>query len=168
MKVSASERPTIIETVKTPMSFFTLVALIIEVILTGATLSQSISILAPLSILGLLVVLVFALAWRKPYAFYPPEYWPRKVRVNLLFPIHPIQVALNVQNCVMGVREKEAANERTKTPRLTFGNGGWSCELSDEIQHSDSVRLELVEDNGRKWKVRPFAPYEKEVTAIQI
>lgn len=156
--------------VKTPLGFFAMVALIIDgALLVTAALTDKVSMLAPVGLLGFLIVCVFAIVWKKPYALYHPKDWPqRTLRVNLLFPIEDIDIDLDVEHCFLEVRNKEGVVKRRITPNLTFGHGGWTVQLSEDVETYDSVRMEFIENNGQKWKVNPFALYETEQKVIQI
>lgn len=152
----------VINAVKTPLGFFVLIALISDGILSVAIATGKISVWAPIGVLVLLIACVFVISWKKPWALVP-----RKViTVNLDFPIEPIQVELNVNQCLFKVRDMRGKTKRTGTPNLIFGNGGWSFQLTEDIESSDSVHLELVE-NKRRWRVNPFLPYETTVKAIE-
>jgi len=103
----------IIGSVKTPLGFFTLIALILDAIfMGGSVLTDKLPMWMPILLLGLLVVCVFVIMYNKPMALYPPEYWETKKRMNvkLLFhprnlpkPIEPINVDLNVEQCELKV-----------------------------------------------------------------
>jgi hypothetical protein len=168
----------VLGSVKTPLGFFTLLALILDgVLLATAALTERISMLAPFGLLGLVIVFVFALVWKKPYALYHPRDW-QTVTVNLLFfepdlshpgrfqEKQPIEVDLDVARCSVEIRDKEGSLKHRTTPNLTFDHGGWSFQLTEDVGPSDSVRLELVEGNERKWAVKPFLPYGTEQKAL--
>ena len=162
----------VLSSVKTPLGFFALLALILDGILlaTGA-LTAKVSMWAPIGLLGLLIVCVFAIVLMKPHALYHPTDWPvqeKAVTVNLLFPIAAIDVDLHVEQCVLEVRDRAGNRKHRGTPNLIFGHGGWAFQLIEEVESSDSVRLELTEHNARKWRVNPFAPYETEQKVLQI
>ena len=169
----------IINAVKTPLGFFTLVVLILEgVLLVTAKSIEKISILIPIGLLGLVVVLVFAIAWRKPHVLYG---W-QTATVNLTFleadphisetlrklEVDPINVDLDLTRCSYKICDKKGNVKHSGTPNLTFDKGGWTFKVDEDIGPSDSIRLELVECSGQKWKVRPFLPSRTDQRAIQI
>ena len=115
-----SDWTTILNSVKTPLGFFTLLALILDgVLLTTATLTEKVSLLAPVGLLALITVFVFAIVWRKPYALYHPKDW-QAITVNLLLfgadpqnpgkhmKIEPFEVDFDVPQCVLEVRDRGA------------------------------------------------------------
>lgn len=165
------EWASLINSVKTPLGFLTLIALILDGILLGiAAFTDKLSLWAPLVFLGLLVAGVFAIIWKKPLVLYHPSDWPvqkKNMIINMLFPIDAYKVNLNIQRCTFEVRDLGGKSKRTGTPNLTFGNGGWSFQLTEDVEPYDSVRLELVEHSGQRWRVNPFSPYEKEVKVLQ-
>jgi hypothetical protein len=125
---------------------------------------------APIGLLGLLIVCVSAIVLIDPRALYHPKDWPpvqeKPVMVILIFPIEAIQVDLDVEQCTLEVRDETGHRKPIRAPTLAFGPGGWYFQLKD-VEPSDSVRLELIEHNGRKWRIKPFAPYETTVKAFQ-
>lgn len=170
----------ILNSVKTPLGFFTLLTLILDGILLGtAALTEKVSMLVPFGLLGLVIVFVFAVVWKKPYALYHPRDW-QTVTVNLLFlepdPNNPgefrdkqsIEVDLDVPRCVLEIRDKEGHLKYRVTPNLTFNHGGWTFQLIEDVGPSDSVRLELVERNEQKWGVKPFPPYGTDQKALPM
>lgn len=158
----------VLNSVKTPLGFFALVLLVLDgIILATAPLTQ-IPVLAPVGVLGVLVAGVFAIVWKKPLVLYHPKDWPKAVTVNLLFPIEAIQVDLDVKQCILEIRDREGREKPKVTPNLKWDRGGWTFQLPEDVVDTDSVRLELVEHNGRKWKVKPFPPYGIDVGVLQI
>lgn len=162
----------ILNSVKTPLGFFSLLALILDgVLLALAATTKEVPMLAPVILLAILILCVFSIILIKPHALYHPKDWPARGKVttvNLLFPIEAIQVDLNIDQCILEIRDKTGKIKHKGTPNLTFGHGGWAFKLSEEVNPSDSVRLELIENNRRKWRVNPFAAYEIEAKAIQV
>lgn len=162
----------VLNSVRTPLGFFALLALILDGILLGtAAVTAAVPMWAPLLLLGFLIACVFTIVLIKPHALYHPREWPaheKTAMVNLLFPIEPIEVDLDVEQCIVEVRDKEGHRKYRGTPNLTFGHGGWTFQLMENVDSSDSVRLELMEHNGRKWRVNPFSPYETNQRALQI
>lgn len=162
----------VINSVKTPLGFFALLALILDAILLGgAALTTRVPMLAPVILLGILIACVFAIVLIKPYALYHPKDWPmreKRMTVKLIFPIEPIEVDLDAEKCILEIRDEEGHKKPQVTPNLTLGHGGWSFQLPDDVLDTDSVRLELVEYNEGKWKVRPFPPFETTVEVLKI
>ena len=161
----------IIGSVKTPLGFFTLAALILDAILTLMAQFSGLSILAPLAVLLILIVCVFVIVMKRPEALYPPGDWPaakHRVRVNLSFPIEAINVDLDIQRCALEILDANGKAKYAGPPNLRFGPGGWSMELSESVEPGDAVAMELVERGGRKWRVLRFAPYESVQTPFEI
>jgi len=166
----------IIGSVKTPLGFFTLISLILDAILLGGSvLTDKLPMWMPISILGLLVVCVFVIMYKKPMALYPPEYWETKKRMNVKLLFHPrnleepmeaIDVDLNVIECELKVRDEQNQARSMPVPKLTLGHGGWTFQLPEDVVDTDSIRLELIEHNSKKWKVISFPPYETNVRAM--
>lgn len=52
-------------------------------------------------------------------------------------------------------------------PNLVFGHGGWVFDLPDDLEPSDSIRLQLWEHAGVVWKSYPFAPHQTETKMVQ-
>jgi hypothetical protein len=168
--------PAIINAVQTPLGFFTVVALILDAVLLGASLATArVTMWAPIVLLGLLIVGVFVIAWFRPLALYHPRDWPKKgkgVTVKLLFfdeevktpnPIEPINVDLDVQQCGLMIKDERGRRKSKATPNLIWSQGGWTLRLPEDIVDTDGVYLELVERSGRVWEPKPFTPYETQV-----
>lgn len=162
----------VISSVRTPLGFFALLALVLDTVLVGATaVTNKISMWAPIGLLFVLIIGVFAIVLMKPYALYHPKDWPatgKPITVALIFQVEALQVDLDVSKCILEVRTQEGRKRFRGAPNLIFGPGGWVCKLAGNLDSSDSVRLELVEINGRRWKVNPFAPYEIEKRVLQL
>lgn len=160
----------ILNSVRTPLGFFTLIALILDGFLLVIAASTEITTWPPLVLLWFLVACVFAIVWKKPYALYHPKDLPQKaIRIILLFPIkNATKVELEVEKCFVDIRDKNGKKKPRITPNLVLGQGGWNFELTEEVEPSDSVSLELTERSGRKWRVNPFMPYERTVLKEEI
>lgn len=160
--------PSIISSVKTPLGFFVLLALIVD----GAlAFRQQTPLLVPAALLALLIICVFVIVVFKPLALYHPDDWPAKARpmiVTLLFPIEAIQIDLDENDCIVEIRDQGGKPKQKAHPNLTFGNGGWIIRLTDDLEPSDSVRLELIEHSGKRWRTNPFAPYQTQTQMIQV
>lgn len=157
----------VIAAVRTPLGLFALIALVISVGLTAvATVRDEVSIWAPLAILGLVVVAVFIIVLVKPDALYDPSA-RRPLVVSVSFPVAPIDVELDSDHCKVTIRDQRGRPRPRVGSNFTFGQGGWVLRL-EGLDQTDSVRLELVEFNGRTWRVNPFSPYETSVSAIPV
>lgn len=157
----------VIAAVRTPLGLFALIALVISASLTAAaTLTDEVSIWAPLALLGLVVVAVFVIVLAKPDALYHPSA-RRPLTVSVSFPVAPIDVELDSDHCTVTIRDQQGRPKPEVGSNLTFGHGGWVLRL-EGLDQTDSVRLELVEYNGRSWRVNPFSPYETSVNAIPV
>ncbi len=167
----------VISAVKTPLGFFTLIVLSLDgILITAATFTDKVSMLAPIGLLGMVIVLIFVIILKKPHAlgdwkaitvnlrFYEPD--PHNS--GKLMEANPIKIDLEVTQCELIVCDEKAHVKHSGVPPLTFGHGGWTFQLVEDIGPSDSVSLELIECNGRRWKVRPFLPYGTDQRAIQV
>lgn len=168
-------RVAILEAVKTPLGFFTLVALILDGLLIATTSqTETISMWAPIGLLAFLIIAVTIIALVRPTGFYKPT--RQKIQVNIVFPIRPIRadlhapisIDLDIDKCTYEIRDVQGRKKPSGRPNITFGTGGWSFQLDKSISESDSVRLHLVGRDGRRWRVNPFDPFVTEQTAIQI
>lgn len=164
----------VLNSVKTPLGFFTLLALILDGLLMAvATRVEEVTIWAPIGLLGLLLISVFIIVLRDPKALYHPDDWPKELIdnkdliVNLVFPVEPHKVQLNTDECVLEVRTKDRRTKYKGPPTIRFGHGGWSVKLTEDIEPSDTIYLELIEDDGREWRVNPIAPYETEAKVLE-
>ncbi len=156
------QRIAILEAVKTPLGFFTLIALILDALLVAAgALTDRVFLWAALGVLVLLVALVAAIAMLRPDALYGPT---KRVTVNLMFSDPAFQVDLDHEQSVIEVSDGANRVKLKSSPDLIFEQGGWIVRLGD-LEASDGVRLELVERNARRWRVNRFAPYQKSVEA---
>jgi hypothetical protein len=162
------DRVSILGSVRTPLGFFTLVALILDGVLAAATLTGNMPFWAPISLLFFLIAGFFIVVFFKPWVLYPPGEWPRTdITVNIIFPDISFR-NLDVDKSVMEVRYgKEEQKKERLQPNLTHGPGGWSFLLVERLDSTDSVRLELFEKNGERWTVGPFAPFQTKVEAIK-
>ena len=162
----------LVNSVKTPLGFFALLALILASILTGAAaLTDKISVWAPLGLLGALFAAVTLIALFKPLVLYHPSDWPvthKPVTVCVLFPADSADVDLDIEKCLLEVRDKLGQSKQKNIPNLVFGHGGWVFQVAETVEPTDSVRLELMEVNGRRWRVKPFPPYEARVQAAKL
>ena len=162
----------VLNSVRTPLGFFALLALILDgILLVLAAATKDVSMLAPIILLALLILCVFSIVLIKPLALYHPKDWPARGKITtvvLVFPVEAIQVDLDINQCILEIRYKNGKIKSPGTPNLTFGNGGWAFQLREEVEPSDSIRLELIENSGRKWRINPFTPHEIVARAIQV
>jgi hypothetical protein len=171
----------IISAVRTPLGFFTLAMLILDgVLMITATSTEKISLLAPVVLLGFVIVFVFLIVWFKPELLhYAGD--RQIIRVNVLFPkpdssilkkyseVDLVRVSLNAEQCLLEIRSKQGQIKYRGTPpnlALGYGSGVWTLELLEDIEPGDFVRLELVEHDGQRWRVDQFVPLSIEQKAI--
>jgi hypothetical protein len=178
---NSNNRTSVINSVKTPLGFFTLLALILDAVLLGeSVLTARIPLWAPIALLGFLIVCVFAIVMIKPLALYHPSDWPvseKRMKAKLKFPVQPIEVDLFIEGCILMIRDQNGRMKPEVTPNLVFDHGGWSVLLPKDVVETDSVQLTLIEgekdtETGkvkvrRQWKVKPFPPYQTDVEAVQ-
>jgi hypothetical protein len=158
----------LVKAVRTPLGFFTLLALIFEALLIAAsTATPDVPLWAPIGVLAFMFAAVILVAWNNPLALYHPSDWPRRpVLVNLLFPEDGLD--LDIARCEIEIRDKLGQKKANRVPNLALGHGGWALHAPDDVEPTDTVRLELVETHGRRWRIPPFRLYEKEVTAALV
>lgn len=160
----------IISSVKTPLGFFTLIVLSVDVLLFGTSaLTGKVSMWAPIALFALVIMMFFVIVWKKPYVLYQPGDW-QSVTVNLVFPeeIKPFEVDFQERNCVLEIRSIDGQKKHGGAPNLTLGHGGWTLHLYGDIGPSDTIKLELKDNAGRKWRVSPFRAYETEKNVFQV
>ena len=92
---------------------------------------------------------------------------PFKVKVRFPPNQNPFEIDFDPDNCCLEIRDLEGRIKLTRPPNLLLGGDIWYFTLPVDMTPGDSVRLELVEKNGRKWKILPFAfdPHETLVEA---
>jgi len=159
----------LIKSVRTPLGFFTLVALVLDAFMIGITAFTSIlQIWIPLALLGLLVIAVFFITKENVLALYHPDDWPQRKKVYVLFKDKTMPPDLNISKCKL-IKRDTAGHEKPKMiPNLRLDNGGWSFLLPPDVVETDSVRLILFDTNDVSWTVAPFPPFESTVDAKQI
>jgi len=156
----------IINSVQTPLGFLVLITLILDgVLLASSATTEKISMLIPAGILVLLILVVMAISWKKPLALYHPKDWPIPnviMTINLEFPINLEDVGnleFDEERCTLEIHDINNNIIFKIKPNLTLGGGGWFFQVNENMSPTDSIRLELTEVNGRKWMLKPFAPY---------
>ena len=147
----------VIEAVRSPLGFFTLIALILDgALIAAAAATEEVSLLLPLLLLALLVLIVAGIAVWRPHSLYPPT--GASLLVTLIFPNGVTDVDLVRESCVLEVRDARGKTVRS-TPDLFWAvSGYWALRLRD-VDETHTVRLELVDSIGRRWNVRAFLPY---------
>ena len=163
---------TVINSVRTPLGLFTLLALILDGVLIAVSASTAkISIWAPILLLALLILCLTIIVLINPKALFHPRDWPleRHVKVILRFPqgINPINIDLMSDNCTLEIRDLHGRKKLITKPELRIGQDVWYLLLAD-VEPTDSVRLELVDSNNQRWKILPFDPFETRVDARHI
>ncbi len=149
----------IIKAVKTPIAYFTLLALIIESTLIFLGKDHIEVVIGGLTLIGLLIIVVGLILWKKPGVFTP------KTPFIIGFDF-PNIVDLNVDQCTMLVRDNVQKNKYNGKADITDDFGNWVLSLNHPnspltVDYSDSIDITLVEmpdDNGnvKKWTTRPF------------
>ena len=91
----------------------------------------------------------------------------KKMIVHVTFPTKDVD--LNVDKCILKIRDKKGHYKPNTTPNLTFNkvSGSWSFQLPEVVAEEDSVSLELEDDNGKMWKTYPFPPFSNLVEASE-
>jgi hypothetical protein len=161
------ERTALASSVRTPLGFFALVALILDgALIATAAATERLSLWPPLILLAALVAAFLIVILVKPLALYHPADWPAKansVTVCLVFPVQAIDLDFDTDQCLVEVRDLRGRRRFKGGAGIVLGHGGWTVRLSEDIEPSDSVRLELRERNGDRWTAGPFAPYERSI-----
>lgn len=153
----------IIKAVRTPIAYFTLLALIIESTLIFLGKEHIGVVIGGLTLIGLLIIVVGLILWKKPQVFNPKTPYS----IGFEFPEDfPNIVDLNVNQCKMLVRDNVQKNKYDGRADITDGLGNWVLTLNHQnspltVDYSDSIDITLVEmpdDDGniRKWTTRPF------------
>ncbi len=157
----------VVNAVRTPLGLFALLALVVDASLVFvASSSERLSLWAPVCLLGFLILCVFAVVMVKPTALYHPSDWPQPsstITVALVFPEEYLDIGLLAEHSLLEIRNEEGRVKLSREPNLTFGPGGWVVKLTGAVASLDSVRLELVDETGRRWRADPFAPFERTV-----
>ncbi len=170
LAIKFSDWVLILNSVKTPLGFFALVALIIDgILLVTATLTDKVSILAPLGLLGLLIVCVSLIIFKNPNAL--SQLQKKPVTVNLLFPDLSIDEfnRLELLECLLEIRDEDGLH--TYKPNLTQGLGkAMTFQLTEDVGSNASAILRIAESepNGRKWKTQYFNPYNINLESYKV
>jgi len=159
--------PSILNSVKTPLGFFSLIALVLDAILLALAAKGEVSIYAPIGLLLVLIVGVITIVMVKPLALYHPADWPKSTPkpvvmvVTLIFPegIAPFEVDFDTETCTIDVRDIFNQQKYQGPPNITRGEGGWALRLPQSLEEGDNVRLSLVDTDGGSWRVSPFNPF---------
>ncbi len=90
-----------------------------------------------------------------------------KVKVRFPPNQNPFEIDFDQDNCRLEIRDLEGRIKLIRPPNLLLGGDIWFFKLPIDMSPGDSVRLELIENNDRKWKILPFAfdPHETLVEA---
>jgi len=156
----------IIEAVKNPLGFFTLMALILNgIILGAATQSSGVPMEAAIGLFGLLIVCVFILVLKNPGVLGGS----RIITVSLDFPKPPFDVDPDSEKSFIEVQDNEGHVKYRAKAGITLGRGGWAVKMSRDIESTDNVRITIIETDGTQWKVHPFYPYsiKRDVVNVQ-
>ncbi len=157
----------LIAAIKTPLNAIVLFALIAEAFLiTGSIQSDRIPYWAPLSVLVLIIVLFFVTILFRPKSLYPetPTGPTTPIDVQLGFPLEKEPIDLDVDKAVMTVRPWKGGKPKPKDPAIRDAHGSWVLQLPKETNTMDLIQLELVERNGRTWRVDNFSLIDRTVT----
>ena len=161
--------PSILAAVKQPLGFFTLVALITDGLLGGGALTGRVPWQAPVALLVIVLVLFSGVVIFKPDALYAPG--PKTpLTISLVFPPET-RVQLAVEKCTIEVRDLEGKPREPKirTANLTQDVAKiWSVRLGSDVRLDDSVRLELIDEDGERWRVNPFLPYVNTQQPVRV
>jgi hypothetical protein len=162
-----SDFAVVLRSVKTPLGFFTLIALLLDgIILAAAITTERVPLYWPLLVLGVVVVGMFALVWWRPHALYDPTEL-QTITVNLIFPDSEIPRDFDLDNCHFVVRGIDARKKYEGNPNLVPGPGGWSFTLSVPALSTDSVRIVLTDSLGRRWQTQNFRPYQTMTNVVR-
>jgi hypothetical protein len=171
---------TIINSVQTPLGLITLLALILDGSLIGiSAFKGEVSLWAPISLLALLIIGVFAVVLINPKAFYHPRDWPPqeipmpvndmslKVKVHFPAELRPLEFKFVQNSCLLEIHEREGTIKHHRTLDLIWGQDIWYFFIPmNTLSPNDYIYFDLVEYNGRKWTMT-FEPNEIEVKARQ-
>ena len=152
---------TVLRSVRTPLGFFTFVSLLLDGVLTGiSAATNQIPLICPLIFLFFVVLLVFLIVWFRPHALYHPND-VQVATINLIFPLEETDIDFDLDKCRFEIRDREGRRRIAGVPNLTFGPSGcWCFLLTEIVAQADSVKISLVDHQGRRWEGKPFAPYQ--------
>ena len=149
-----------LKSVRTPLGFFTLIALILDgwVMWMGSSQKQPLLLGAALALLALVLIFVFTIVWCRPHVLYHPSDLQIST-INLIFPNEDGEFDVDTDKSRIEIRDNAGKKIFQFKPNLVLGHGGWYLNLEGLIAPTDSVSLYISTTDGQKWKVRAFAPY---------
>ncbi len=151
----AEARVSIINAVKSPLGFFTLVILVLESFLVAASAAtQQIPMWMPFAIMALLIVCVVVLAWVRPELVGAPQ--PER-HVTMRFP-DGYQIDFDDDSGEMVVRPKRGLGTRTVFTPSCNEEGSWFHTLPHHVGSDDQIRITVNDTQARKWRTTPFIP----------
>lgn len=151
----ADARVSIINAVKTPLGFFTLVILVIEsIFLAESAITAQTPAWMPFSLMALVVVCVSLIAWFRPRALNPSQ--PDRY-VAMIFP-EGEQIDFNDDSGVLVVRPRVGTSTSTKFTPSCDEEGGWYHRLPNNVHSDDQIRITVTDTQNRTWRTTPFVP----------
>jgi len=156
----SGKRVSIIESVQTPLGFFTLAILVLEAILLGESLTTGrIEPWMPILLIAVVIVFVFVLVLVKPSAVGVLQKTERsEITVTMMFPKEHSNVNFNIGCGELSIKPKgKKRTTETFTPTAKY-EGGWYHTLPSHVTLEDQIRISLKDTTGKTWKTKPFIP----------
>lgn len=150
----------VINAVKTPLSLLTLLALILySVFLFKAQTTENVS-MGLLILLGLLIVLIFVLVFKKTLQ-------ENHTRVNVRFPGLTVGKVsgFDFEDCALEIRDGKSLRRCYVNPTPGYDGQAITFLLIENVGPTASVRLDL---KLRNWKVPPFNPNNINLEAEKV
>ena len=148
-------RVSLIESVKSPLGFFTLAIVILE----GILLAESVTIgriepWMPFLLMAIVIVIV------KPSAVGVPQDKKQPDRiVVLIFPENTV-IDFNDDSGELIINPQDG--EPTTIPFTPIDNhsGGWNYTLPKSVKINDALRICVTDTTGKRWRTKSFIPLQ--------
>lgn len=156
-ETKSKTRVSIIESVQTPLGFFTLAILVLEAILLGESLTTGrIEPWMPILLIAVVIVLVFVLVLVKPSAVGVSQ--KTEITVTMMFPKGHSNVNFDFECGELSIKPKGKTRTTEKfTPTAKY-EGGWYHTLPPHVTPEDQLFISLKDTTGNTWKTKPFIP----------
>ncbi len=161
----------VLNSVRTPLGFLTLVALILDgFLLSAASFTERLPLWAPLALLALLVAAVFAVMIIKPLALYHPNDWPKSEppvfkplkRVRLRVRGKPRFSESDDYRAVYTVTGESRDSRPPEKEQNAVRDPPYLALELENVYPDDVIRVTIVDvnDPGLMWEIPPFTVWE--------
>lgn len=145
--------------ITSPFGLLSLIVLVLFFIIS----SKDDSFIYP-AILFLYILCVFYIIYKKPRSLYPIKKEPKQQKtmtIVLQFPIdNSNEMEFKEDDCFFVVNDIANREKLKEKLNLKLGPGNqWFFNLNSDLEATDSVSVEIVENNGQMWVVKKFTPY---------